>query len=270
MMEKMGSKETAQLTLLKIPSGEDFIIGRMYIAEGHGPHPTILLLHGFPGVMMNLDLAGELQSKGWNVLVISYRGAWGSKGHFSFSNGLHDVKSTLQYIKQPEVADQNRIDVNRIAVVGHSFGGFLSLKTASDDPSIKVVAALSGANFNVFANLLKQSPEFEAQIRADFQESCIFLNGCSADTIFHDVEQHQSEWNTFDFAHTLADRKLLITAATEDEELPKAFFNDPHIQSLEEAKATHLTHLIFETDHNYINKRKELALALHQWLTETL
>ena len=126
-----------KLSLLKIPSGEDFIVGRMYIAEGEEPKATILLLHGFPGATLNLDIAANLQEKGWNVLVINYRGAWGSHGNYSFANAIEDVQATLNYIKQPEIAKENRIDLERIGLVGHSFGGFLALKTASLDPQSK-------------------------------------------------------------------------------------------------------------------------------------
>jgi uncharacterized protein len=129
-LENVQSKNQ-MLNLLKIPSGEDIIIGRMYIAQGEGPHATIVLLHGFPGVMMNLDIASELQQRGWNVLVINYRGAWGSQGCFSIIHSLEDVQAALQYIKQKEVAKANRIDCERIALVGHSFGRLFSPKSSN-------------------------------------------------------------------------------------------------------------------------------------------
>lgn len=42
-MEKVEQKYIRDLALLQIPSGEDIIIGRMHIAEGKGPHPTVWL-----------------------------------------------------------------------------------------------------------------------------------------------------------------------------------------------------------------------------------
>ena len=265
-------KETnpSRLNLLKIPSGEDIIIGRMYVAVGEGPHATVVLLHGFPGVMMNLDTASELQQQGWNVLVINYRGAWGSQGSFSFTHSLEDVRAALHYIKQTEVAKQNRIDRERIALVGHSFGGFLALKAASLEPSIKAVASLSGANFGLFPQMLDQDPSFETQITAVLRESIFFLNGASVESIMEEVRFHQQEWNTFLLAPLLTNRKLLLTAAVFDEELPKPYFHDPLVTALEKAGAQHLQCEVFESDHNYNNKRKEIALTLHNWLNEAL
>jgi pimeloyl-ACP methyl ester carboxylesterase len=54
-----------------------------FIASGRGPHPVVLLLHGFPGNEKNLDIAYTLRRAGWDVLFPHYRGAWGSAGSFS-------------------------------------------------------------------------------------------------------------------------------------------------------------------------------------------
>lgn len=59
--------------------------GLIYIASGAGPHPTVILLHGYPGNEKNLDLAQSLRREGWNVLFFHYRGAWGSEGEFSLT-----------------------------------------------------------------------------------------------------------------------------------------------------------------------------------------
>jgi uncharacterized protein len=258
------------LNLLKIPSGEDIIIGRMYIAQGEGPHATVVLLHGFPGVMMNLDIASELQQKGWNVLVINYRGAWGSQGCFSFTHSIEDVQATLQYIKQKEVAEANRIDCERLALVGHSFGGFLALKAATLEPTIKAVASLSGVNFGLYAQMLEQDPLFEDQITEVLREGTFFLTGASVESIKEEVRQHQNEWNTFAFAPLLVDRKLLLTAAVFDEETPKPYFHDPLVEILEKAGVKDLQCKVFNSDHNYIDTRKELSITIHNWLNEAI
>ena len=67
-----------------------------YLAAGAGPHPTVLLLHGFPGNERNLDLAQAIRRAGWNVFFFHYRGAWGSGGEFSFGNALEDVRAVIR------------------------------------------------------------------------------------------------------------------------------------------------------------------------------
>jgi len=47
----------------------------VYVAAGAGPHPAVVLLHGFPGNEKTLDLAQDVRRAGWNVLYFNYRGA---------------------------------------------------------------------------------------------------------------------------------------------------------------------------------------------------
>src|SRR6516162_2821516 len=58
----------ATMTELAIPSHGGTIIGVVYIGEGAGPHPTVVLLHGFPGYEQSLDLAESMRRAGWNVI----------------------------------------------------------------------------------------------------------------------------------------------------------------------------------------------------------
>ena len=60
---------------LLIPSNGVMLSGFMLGANGKGPHPTVVLLHGFPGNEKNLDLAQSLRRAGYNVLFFHYRGA---------------------------------------------------------------------------------------------------------------------------------------------------------------------------------------------------
>jgi uncharacterized protein len=65
-----------------VPSHGSGMNALFYLAGGVGPHPTMVLLHGFPGNEQNLDLAQAIRRAGWNVLTLHYRGAWGSPGYF--------------------------------------------------------------------------------------------------------------------------------------------------------------------------------------------
>ncbi|HJZ24659.1 MAG TPA: hypothetical protein VJ370_00135, partial [Streptosporangiaceae bacterium] len=58
------------------------LVGILYLARGEEPKPTVLLLHGCPGLEKNLDLAARLRDRGWNALLFHYRGCWGSAGRY--------------------------------------------------------------------------------------------------------------------------------------------------------------------------------------------
>ena len=84
--------------------------GILYTANGSGPHPTVILLHGFPGNEKNLDLAQALRRSGLNVLFFHYRGAWGSEGVYSFTHVIEDVASAIQMLRKgsPRTATRHR------------------------------------------------------------------------------------------------------------------------------------------------------------------
>src|SRR5512133_2244275 len=105
----------------------DRLNGIVYVANGPGPHPTVILLHGFPGNEKNLDLAQDMRRAGWDVLYFNYRGAWGTPGDFSFAHSIEDTAAALAYLRRPGVAKALRLDPNRIVLMGHSMGGFMSV-----------------------------------------------------------------------------------------------------------------------------------------------
>src|SRR5512140_2251771 len=83
----------AAMESMDIASHGSDMHGIVYLAEGPGPHPTVILLHGFPGNEQNLDLAQSIRRAGWNVLFFHYRGSWGSQGNFSFANSIDDTQT---------------------------------------------------------------------------------------------------------------------------------------------------------------------------------
>ncbi|MEJ0065551.1 MAG: hypothetical protein WDM85_08965 [Caulobacteraceae bacterium] len=70
----------------------------------------MLLLHGFPGNEQNLDLARAMQREGWNVLTMHYRGAWGSRGDYSFTHCIEDAQAALAWLRAPDGEAASHID----------------------------------------------------------------------------------------------------------------------------------------------------------------
>ena len=122
---KPDAAHPAGMSAFVIPSGDGAINAVMYTAAGAGLHPTLLLLHGFPGNEQNLDIAQAARRAGWNVLTLHYRGSWGSPGAFSFGNASEDAFTALQFLQQPATIARYRIDTSALVVAGHSMGGFM-------------------------------------------------------------------------------------------------------------------------------------------------
>src|SRR5512133_1534827 len=131
----------------------------LYIAQGKGPHPTVVLLHGYPGNERNLDLAQAMRRAGMNVLFFNYRGAWGSGGTFSFANAQDDVAAALAFARSAEVAAKYHADPRRVALVGHSMGGWLALLGAAADSGVRCVAGIEFADMAHHASAKSDSAE---------------------------------------------------------------------------------------------------------------
>ncbi|MET0370470.1 MAG: alpha/beta hydrolase [Sphingobium sp.] len=126
----------AGVSAFVIPAGGGAMNAVMYTAAGAGTHPTLLLLHGFPGNEQNLDLAQAARRAGWNVLTLHYRGSWGSPGTFSFSHAAEDAFTALLYLGQAATVAKYRIDTSAIVVAGHSMGGFMAADAAASEPRV--------------------------------------------------------------------------------------------------------------------------------------
>src|ERR1700689_2313893 len=91
----------ASMQTFQIPSHGALLNALVYVAAGAGPHPAVVLLHGFPGNERNLDLAQDIRRAGWDVLYFDYRGSGGSTGDFSFSHGIEDTAAAARYPRTP-------------------------------------------------------------------------------------------------------------------------------------------------------------------------
>jgi uncharacterized protein len=116
------------------------LVGVLYLARGDAPKPTVLLLHGCPGLEQNLDIAMAMRDCGWNSLVFHYRGCWGSAGRYDLRTIPHDVRAAADHMQQ---AGYPGVDPDRLAVAGHSLGGWAAVLAAAADERLRAVVAMA-------------------------------------------------------------------------------------------------------------------------------
>src|SRR6266700_5064583 len=136
----------AAIETLQLPSHGSALNALVYIAAGAGPHPVVVLLHGFPGNEKNLDLAQAMRRAGWTVLYFNYRGSWGSPGDFYFTHTMEDTQAAIAFLRDPATAKKLRVDPDHIVLVGHSMGGFMATYGGAEDTKIQAVGIISAAN----------------------------------------------------------------------------------------------------------------------------
>lgn len=266
LVETPKRENAAAMESMQIPSHGSALNALVYIAAGAGPHPAVILLHGFPGNEKNLDLAQDIRRAGWDVLYFNYRGSWGTPGDFSFSHSIEDVASAIAYLRRPEVANKLRLDPSRIVLIGHSMGGFMAVEGAAADPAITAFATISAGDMGGFvpANLPKDhEQEVVQKVGAGLaQEGMAPLAGCTPEGLARELVDHASQWRFDAQAKTLKNRTTFII--TSDDGLAPA--NIAFAEKLKADGDTQVTTLHLATDHSYSDQRIELSKAVLQWL----
>jgi len=256
----------AAMESFQIPSHDGKLDALIYIASGFGPHPTVVLLHGFPGNEKNLDLAQVIRRDGWNVLWFNYRGS-GSPGAFSLTHAIEDTQTALAYLRDPVNATRLRVDPAFLVLGGHSMGGMISSIIGARDPALKGVALISAANMpGRFLPALQDGiPKPDVAPLAHHLEvmGMYPLAGCTSESLARELTAHAVEWNLSAQATGLATHPLL--AISSDDGLgPATDELVAKIHALKAADAVTAVHL--PTDHSYNDHRIALEIAFLNWL----
>ena len=242
-------------------SGEDRVVGALFLTQSEEPNPTLLLLHGFPGIERNFDLAHDARRAGWNVLVFHYRGAWGSAGRFSFTHAHDDAAAALEFLRCCEHAARYHIDPDRIAVAGHSMGGFIALKAAAADTGVIGAASWAGFNFGAFAPALARDREATAQI---WDGALAPLHGTNGAALVGEVLSHGEAWDLRAQARALEGRHVLLLGARNDSVAPVKLHHEPLVDAY--SNRALLTHAVLDTEHGFTSHRPALSRTVLQWL----
>jgi pimeloyl-ACP methyl ester carboxylesterase len=116
--------------------------------SGSGPQDRDSRISIVPNYAPFRDIADTLSRRGIAVLRFDDRGVGASGGASSRENATSadfadDVASAVAYLRTR--AD---IDGTRIALAGHSEGGFIAPMVAAKDPTVRAIALLAGPAYN--------------------------------------------------------------------------------------------------------------------------
>jgi pimeloyl-ACP methyl ester carboxylesterase len=248
----------AAMAYVRVPSHGALMNGVMYAASGPGPHPTVLLLHGFPGNEQNLDLAQAMRRAGFNVLTFHYRGAWGSPGAFSFANAIEDADAAVAFLRDPRVAARFGVDEKRLFVAGHSMGGYMAASATAHDPAVAGLIMISAWNIGPASQAFHDPKAREAAKEGEFAEDTIPLAGTSTDTLMDEAMNHPS-WAFAALAPALGARPVLLITAEDGS------FAASHELS---QKLPHATEVHMDTDHPFSDHRIALQTVVVNWLEQ--
>lgn len=236
---------------LQMPSDNVTIYGLEYVANGPGPHPTLVFLHGNPGNERNLDIAQAIRKTGYNVVYFDFRGSWGSKGEFTFENNIADTKAVIDYLTDPKNSNRLRIDTSKIALFGHNTGGAIALIAGLNDPRVKGIATLS--LFNPY-RIINKNNGLENLVSMKEYLSTLGMLNINPDKF---VKQMAANVENYNLEKLLQQTQKPVLLIDEHE------VND-YLNQLKNKK--NISYEIWDTDIAFSNKRTALTRRLRDFL----
>ena len=253
--------------VVAIPSHGVGLNGFLYLPQGTGRHRVVVLLHGYPGVEKDLDLAQALRRAGYAVLYFDYRGSWGTGGTFSYGNAIVDAASALAWVRSPSVAGRYGLELERLSVIGHSFGGWLALVTAAADPAVTCVAAFAPGDRAAQTRTWQSRPAERAAMRASLAQTMDSQSGpirARPGDVLRELEAHAESWALASQAPHLRDRPLLLVTGKRD--TPHMVVRDTLLAALQRAGAAHVRDVVLDDDHTFSAHRIGTAQLVVDWL----
>ena len=249
-------RHPARMEVLHIPSGGVEINSVAYLAAGAGPHPTLVLCHGWPGNEKNLDLAQAVRRAGWNVVTFNYRGSWGSPGGFRFAQNPQDAKAVLAFLRDPANAAKLGVDPKRLAIMGHSMGGWATALVAGEDDGLIGAGLISAANMGGLDGL---SRDALVKAAADSAES---LADTSPEKMADELITSRKAFDFIKAAPGLARKPLLVLSSNDG----LAPHTEGLIEAVRKSGGTRVTRYHAATDHSWSDHRIDLATQVIRWL----
>jgi len=245
----------ARVEVLHIPSAGLEINGLAYVASGPGTHPTLVICHGWPGNEKNLDLAQAVRRAGWNAITFNYRGSWGSPGEFHFVQVSEDATAVIAWLRRPEVAARLAVDPHRIAIAGHSMGGWATARAAAADPTLLGAILIAPADMGGLGKLSRGDVVKAAAANA---ETLVTTPEKMADELLA-----QSE--AFSLTRTAPGlAKIPLLVLTADDGL--AASANSLVAAIRTQGSTRVQTQHFNTDHSWSDARLALASSIVEWL----
>lgn len=244
-----------------LPVGNGAMNMVIYTAAGAAPHPTLLLLHGFPGNEQGVDLAQAARRAGWNVLTMHYRGSWGSPGAFSFSGAAEDAHAALAFLRRPATLAKYRIDPRRIAVAGHSMGGFMAADAAADDPRVIGLFLVDAWDIGADGRTIRTPAGAKA-----WHEEAVGdlppLAGTSEQALADEMARNPDRLDLQRRIAAFGNRPLDIIGAQRG----NGAGNLAYLRAARRAGNRHVSEAIWPSDHSFSDKRIALSKRLVAWL----
>jgi len=205
---------------------------------------------------------------GINALVFNYGGTYQSEGKYSIKNTQAEINAAYQFIQQPQNLTRFKVDMSRIFLGGHSFGGGMALTYAANHPEITKVFSIAGNDHGEFAREYRRNAAMAEMIDAWFEEleapsGPVRFDGKAA---VKDLLDNADLYDLRKSAPLLANRSILLVGGWDDEQVTIENYLLPLYRALKKEGASDLRFVVYNTDHSFENVSEELAEEVVRWI----
>jgi dienelactone hydrolase len=180
----LAQSDSAFSAPLEVQSDGVTMRATLFVASGKGPHPTVVILKGFPGDN-STALPQYLQSRGLNAIALNFRGQHDSDGTYDVPGTATDAAALVSFLRTDAARRAFRVDSRHIAITGTSAGSFAALSTAAADESIACLALIVPFNWSLPLYDMRRSPLVHSAMAAQVQSiASRSPNAVRLDTMF--------------------------------------------------------------------------------------
>ena len=260
-----GQVQPQQVTF---PSEGEVIHAVLFRGSGDGPHPTAILLHGFPGGDGDvLGVGAAISADGWNALALNYRGMLRNEGTHTPSNTLADGEAALDYLRN---AGLDFVAEGQFATIGYSYGGWVALLTGASDSCVSCVAGIGPGNMGVLAEEAGSNPEIRVYWE-EYLESVTRgdpARGVGGKRTVEEILANSSEFDIRSHGQALSRKPVLLIGGWRDGTAPLEKYTLPIARAIEAVDGSNLTPVVLDDDHEFRKTREALHAAVRSWLRD--
>lgn len=253
-----------EITELNIVSGGCHLYGYMLSPDKRikGPHPAVVMSHGFPGYTTNNDLEFALMRMGCVVIHMNHRGAWGSEGNYLFTNLKDDLIAVTKWVHNPAIADRYNIDSENIFLVGHSMGGQTVINAAKELEFIKGVVAMAAYDIGAAFDYKMEKDLF---LMIETEGQCLKMS--SVADVYENASDNRQQLSVVNNYEKLIDHNVLLVEAEYDTVAPPDKMLKPLAKYLKESGGK-IDYEVIKSNHSFVGQRMKLAKIVGKWMEE--
>jgi pimeloyl-ACP methyl ester carboxylesterase len=243
----------------------DTLRGFIRVAQGAGPHLTVLFLQGFPGAETP-KFPATMQAAGFNGVGFNFRGNRNSGGLFTLEGAIEDAKTMVAFLRADSARRTYRVDRDRIVLVAASAGTLSALRTTADDPRIGCVAAMVPFNWALAATTARTDTMVRRRFETVMQNVTSGPEPAIRERGFLErVLANAESYDLVPVGSMLKDRGVMLVGAQQDATAPLPLHFTPLVATVRTAGAR-LRDTIVSDSHNLPTTGDAVGEAIVRWL----